>query len=130
MQTSKRKLVVMMTVENIQGREILSNLIALKFPVIAVIIEHKSKLAENTRNQSEKPHPKDGVLGGWRIPLYNYNISYPQHWGSFLLLMLWVDILPNYLLLLELIFWKLSIHYCPQDNDKILWHLQMSANQL
>ncbi len=43
MQISKRKLVVMMTVENIQGREILSNLIALKFPVIAVIIEHKSK---------------------------------------------------------------------------------------
>ena len=37
----------------------------------------------------------------------NYNISYHQHWGSFLLPMLGVDILPIYLLLLEWIFWKL-----------------------
>ena len=56
MQTTKRKIVVMMTVENIQGREILSNLVDLKLPVIAVIIEHRSKLAENTRNYLKNDH--------------------------------------------------------------------------
>ena len=78
MQTSKRKLVVMMTVENIQGREILSNLIALKFPVIAVIIEHKSKLAENTRNYLKNDHynPKSfsEIVKGTSI-----NVHYVQH---------------------------------------------------
>ena len=39
-----------MTVENIHGREVLSNLINSKIPVSAVIIEHNSKLAENCRN--------------------------------------------------------------------------------
>ena len=39
-----------MTVENIHGREILLNLIRSKIPIHAVIIEHNSKLSENTRN--------------------------------------------------------------------------------
>ena len=56
METPKRKLVMMMTIENIQGREILSNLIDLKFPLIAVIIEHKSKLAESARNYLKNDH--------------------------------------------------------------------------
>ena len=56
METPKRKLVMMMTIENIQGREILSNLIDLKFPLIAVIIEYKSKLAESARNYLKNDH--------------------------------------------------------------------------
>ena len=78
MQTSKRKIVVMMLVENIQGREILSNLVDLKFPVIAVIIEHKSKLAENTRNYLKNDHynPKSfsEIVKGTSI-----NVHYVEH---------------------------------------------------
>lgn len=50
MQKSKVKIVLMMTVENIHGREMLSTLLSYKFPIAAVIVEHKSKLVENTRN--------------------------------------------------------------------------------
>ena len=40
----------MMTVENIHGREILHTLLNYKFPIEAIIVEHKSKLSENARN--------------------------------------------------------------------------------
>ena len=50
MSIKNRAIVMMMTVENIHGREVLSNLINSKIPVSAVIIEHNSKLAENCRN--------------------------------------------------------------------------------
>tara|TARA_B110000495_G_C23043752_1_gene628666 strand:+ start:9782 stop:10450 length:669 start_codon:yes stop_codon:yes gene_type:complete len=39
-----------MTVENLHGRSILSSLLKNNIPIKAIIVEHKSKLAENTRN--------------------------------------------------------------------------------
>jgi len=39
-----------MTIENVHGREMLDKLLEHKIPIKSIVIEHKSKLAENTRN--------------------------------------------------------------------------------
>jgi len=69
---------MMMTVENIQGREILENLLNYKFPVNAVIVEYKSKLAENTRNYLKNdfynPKPFSELVENTSI-----NVHYVKH---------------------------------------------------
>jgi len=42
-------IVVLMTIENIHGREVLLKLLEHNLPISAIIIEHKSKLSENAR---------------------------------------------------------------------------------
>ena len=44
------KIVFMMSVENMHGREMLTWLLNFSFPITAIIIEHKSKRAERVRN--------------------------------------------------------------------------------
>ena len=60
MKTEPIKIVVMMTVENIQGRVIISNLLNFNFPLTAIIVEHKSKYSEKCRNylQNDFYNPK------------------------------------------------------------------------
>ena len=43
-------IVVLMTIENIHGREVLLKLLEHNLPISAIIIEHKSKLSENARS--------------------------------------------------------------------------------
>jgi len=45
-----KKLVVMMTDQNIHDREVLTNLLDSNIPIYAVIIKKKFKLAENYKN--------------------------------------------------------------------------------
>lgn len=64
----------MMTIENIHGRETLKNLIDFKFPLSAIIIEHKSKLAENARdylkNDFYNPPSFKELIDGKKIPVH------------------------------------------------------------
>jgi methionyl-tRNA formyltransferase len=46
----KTKIVFMMTVENLHGREVLSQFLKYNIPIQTIIIEHKSAYAENARN--------------------------------------------------------------------------------
>ncbi len=78
MKTEPMTLVVMMTVENIQGREIISNLLKFNFPITATIVEHKSKYSENSRNylKNDFYNPKsiDELIQNQKI-----NVHYVEH---------------------------------------------------
>jgi len=56
------KIVFMMTVENLHGREFISKLLEWKVPILAIIIEHKSKLSENTRSYLKNDFYDPGTL--------------------------------------------------------------------
>ena len=43
-------IVFMMTIENVHGREMLDKLLEYNIPITSIIIEHKSKFAENNLN--------------------------------------------------------------------------------
>ncbi len=98
MKSSRRKIVMMMTVENIHGREILSNLIDYKFPIDAVIVEHKSKLAENTlnylKNDFYNPKPFSELVKG--VPI---NVHYVEHHNEFESIELLKKYQPDYVVL-------------------------------
>jgi len=78
MKTEPIKIVVMMTVENIQGRVIISNLLNFNFPLTAIIVEHKSKYSEKCRNylQNDFYNPKsiDELIQDQKI-----NVHYVEH---------------------------------------------------
>ena len=50
MSNNPDSIVLMMTIDNVQGREILNKLLDYKIPIKSIIVEHKSKLAENIKN--------------------------------------------------------------------------------
>ena len=77
---SLETIVFMMTVENVQGREMLNKLLEYNIPITSIIIEHKSKLAENTRNYLNtkiyQPKKFDDIIRNKKIPVHyveNFN---------------------------------------------------------
>lgn len=67
------KIVFMMTIENMHGREMLTWLLNYKFPITAIIIEHKSKRAERIRYiryNDYDPKPFDEIIKGHQIKVY------------------------------------------------------------
>ena len=64
----------MMTIENIHGRETLYQLLKYNIPINCIIIEHKSKLAENSRNYLKNdfydPGSFDSIVNGKKIDTY------------------------------------------------------------
>jgi len=93
-----KKIVMMMTVENIHGREILLNLIRSKIPIHAVIIEHNSKLSENTRNylKNDFYNPKSfsEIVKGTEI-----NVHYVTHHSEKETIELLKEYSPDYIIL-------------------------------
>jgi len=72
----------MMTIENVHGREILSKLLDNNIPIKSIIIEHKSKLAENTRNylntEIYRPKKFEEIIKNTEIEIHfveNFNDS-------------------------------------------------------
>ncbi len=69
-----------MTIENVHGREMLNKLLEYNVPITSIIIEHKSKLAENTRNYLNtkiyEPKKFDDIIRNKKIPVHyveNFN---------------------------------------------------------
>jgi len=91
-------IVFMMTIENIHGREILNKILENHIPITAIIIEHKSKLAENTRNylNTEIYAPKtfDNIIKGHKI-----SVHYVENLNDDVSLNLLNEIKPDYVVL-------------------------------
>lgn len=68
------KIVFMMTVENMHGREMLTWLLNYQFPITAIIIEHKSKRAERIRNvryNDYNPNSFDEIIKNHPIKVHH-----------------------------------------------------------
>jgi len=92
------RLIVMLTVENIQGREIISNLLNFNFPITAIIVEHKSKYSEKCRNylQNDFYNPKslNELVQDQKI-----NVHYVEHHNSHETVALLKKYEPDYIVL-------------------------------
>lgn len=80
---SQDVIIFMMTIENVHGREVLNTLLEHNIPITEIIIEHKSKLAENSRNYLNtviyQPKKFDDIISDKKIPVHyveNFNDDY------------------------------------------------------
>jgi methionyl-tRNA formyltransferase len=95
---SLETIVFMMTIENVHGREMLNKLLEYNIPITSIIIEHKSKLAENTRNYLNtkiyEPKKFDDIIRNKKIPVH-----YVENFNDENSLELIEEIRPDYIVL-------------------------------
>lgn len=88
----------MMTINNIHGRQILSDLLDFKFDVLAVIVEHKSKFAENSRNYL-KNNFYDAPSFSDLIKNTSINVHYVEHHNNEECVEILKEYKPDYIIL-------------------------------